>query len=72
MGWTACKRRADMLWPALALFTIAFTGRLVNLVAVGTYDGWWQPMAVEALHVVVMVLAIRLLPYGRVSPAGPA
>ena len=71
MGWTAWKRRADMLWPALALFTIAFSGRLVNLVAVGTYDGWWQPMIVEALHVIVMIMAIKLLPYGRVSPAGP-
>ena len=72
MGWAAWKRRGDVLWPALALFAIAFTGRLVNLAVVGDYEGWWQPMTVEALHVIVIALAIKVLPWGRVSPANPA
>ncbi|MBX7539540.1 hypothetical protein [Qipengyuania sphaerica] len=71
-GWAAWKRRGDILWPALMLFVIAFTGRLVNLIVVGDYDLWYGPMAVEALHVIVMLLAIKTFPAGKVSPAGPA
>ena len=72
MGIGAWKRRADVLWPALALFAIAFTGRLVNLIVIGDYDGWWQPMTVEALHVIVIALAIKTFPWNGASPAGPA
>ena len=72
MGIGAWKRRADVLWPALALFAIAFTGRLVNLIVVGDYDGWWQPMTVEALHVIVIALAIKVFPWNGTIPAGPA
>ena len=71
LGIAAWRRRGDVLWPALALFGIALTGRLVNLVAVGTYDKWWQPMLVEALHVLVIALAIKALPWRPLSPAGP-
>lgn len=72
MGIGAWKRRSDVLWPALALFAIALSGRLVNLLVVGDYDGLWQPMAVEALHVIVIALAIKIFPWRGVSPAGPA
>lgn len=72
MGIGAWQRRGDVLWPALALFAIAFTGRLVNLVVVGDYEGWWQPMTVEALHVLVIALAIKVYPFAGVSPADPA
>ena len=58
MGWGAWKRRGDVLLPALMLFAIAFAGRLVNLFVVGTYDGWWQPMTVEALHIAVLAFAM--------------
>ena len=58
MGWGAWKRRGDVLLPALMLFAFAFTGRLVNLFVVGTYDGWWQPMTVEALHIAVLAFAM--------------
>ena len=58
MAWGAWKRRGDVLLPALVLFAIAFTGRLVNLFAVGTYEGWWMPMTVEALHVFVLTFAM--------------
>lgn len=59
MAWGAWKRRGDALLAPLALFGIAFIGRAINLVAVGAYDGWWMPMTVEAVHVLLMVLAIR-------------
>ena len=58
MAWGAWKRRGDVLLPALLLFATAFTGRLVNLFAVGTYEGWWMPMTVEALHVFVLTFAM--------------
>ncbi|GMM92344.1 hypothetical protein [Qipengyuania sp. MTN3-11] len=63
MAWGAWRRRGDLLAAPLALFAVAFTGRLVNLLVVGTYDGWWQPMAVEMAHVLVLVLAIRRWPW---------
>ena len=59
MAWGAWKRRGDVLLPAMGLFAIAFLGRLINLFAVGFYEGWWQPMLVEALHVAVLTFAIR-------------
>lgn len=62
MAWGAWKRRGELLLPALALFAVAFTGRLVNLLKVGTYDMWWEPMLVEAGHVIVLALAMRLWP----------
>lgn len=67
MGWGAWKRRGDVLLPVMVLFAIAFTGRLVNLLAVGTYDMWWEPMMVEAAHVIVLSLAIRLWPRATAS-----
>ena len=72
LGLGAWKRRGDVLWPALALFAIAFTGRLVNLFAEGPYEGWWQPMTVEALHVIVIALAIKTFPWRTISPAVPS
>ena len=47
MGWGAWRRRGDVLLPALGLFLIAFTGRFINLVIEGPYDGWMVPMGVE-------------------------
>ncbi|SFO84533.1 hypothetical protein SAMN04488060_0238 [Qipengyuania nanhaisediminis] len=58
MAWGAWKRRGDVLLPALLLFATAFSGRLVNLFAVGTYEGWWMPMLVEAVHVFVLTFAM--------------
>ncbi|QZD86752.1 hypothetical protein [Qipengyuania psychrotolerans] len=58
MGWGAWKRRSDVLLAPLLLFATAFTGRLVNLFAVGFYEGWWTPMLVEAAHVFVLTFAM--------------
>ena len=59
LAWGAWKRRGDVLIPALALFGIAFTGRAINVVAQGPYDGWMLPMSVEALHCIIVIIAIR-------------
>ena len=65
MAVGAWRRRGDVLTVPLALFGIAFTGRLINLLVVGSYEGWWLPMAVELGHVVVLGLAIRVWPWRR-------
>ena len=65
MAWGAWRRRGELLLAPLALFAIAFTGRLINLLVEGSYDGWWLPMAVEMAHVVVLALAIRAWPSRR-------
>lgn len=59
MGWAAWRRRGDVLLPALGLFTVAITGRAINLVIEGPYDGWFVPMLVELTHVIVFLLAMR-------------
>lgn len=63
MAWGAWRRRGDLLLAPLALYGIAFTGRLVNLVTVGAYEGWWMPMGVEMAHIVILGLGIRAWPW---------
>jgi hypothetical protein len=55
----AWRRRGAVLVPALALYSVALTGRAINLVLDGTYDGWFVPMSVEALTVALLIVAIR-------------
>lgn len=59
MGWGAWRKRGDVLLPALGLFAIAFTGRAINLAIEGRYEGWYTPMLVEGVHVIVLLLAMR-------------
>lgn len=59
LAWGAWRRRGDVMLPALGLFGIAFTGRFINLVAQGPYEGWIVPMGVEAFHCLVIILAMR-------------
>ena len=56
----AARRRGDWLVAPLALFLVAVSGRALNLVMVGEYEGWWMPMLVETLHVAVLATAIRV------------
>ncbi|OBX18778.1 hypothetical protein A9995_09400 [Erythrobacter sp. QSSC1-22B] len=65
MAWGAWRRRGELLLAPLALFVIAFTGRLINLLVEGSYDDWWIPMTVEMVHIVVLALAIRAWPARR-------
>ncbi len=67
MIWGAWRRRGDLLLFPLAMFLVAFTGRLVNLVVVGSYDGWFIPMTVEMVHVIVLALAMKAWPWARVA-----
>lgn len=60
MAVGAWQKRGDLLVAPLALFLVAVSGRALNLAMVGPYEGWWQPMLVETLHVAVLATAIRV------------
>lgn len=62
MAWGAWRRRGELLLAPLALFVIAFTGRLIDLLVNGAFEDWWFPMTVEMLHIVVLAVAIRAWP----------
>ncbi len=62
MAWGGWRRRGGVLLVPLALFSVAFIGRLINLIVVGTYDLWWMPMLVELAHIIVLAIAVRRWP----------
>ncbi len=63
MIWGAWKRKGDPLLVSAALFGLAIIGRTVNLIAMGTYTNFWQPMLVEAVTVVLCVIGSQTLPH---------
>lgn len=63
MLWGAWKRNGDLLLIPALLFGIALLGRCVSLVADGAADGFWMPMLVEAVAVLLTLTASRVLPH---------
>lgn len=63
MIWGAWKRNGDLLLVPAAIFGIALFGRLVSVFADGTAPGFWFPMTVEAIAVVLTLIASRVLPH---------
>ncbi|MHA6318397.1 hypothetical protein ACXYN8_12150 [Altererythrobacter sp. CAU 1778] len=59
----AWRYNGDILLVPAALFGVAFFGRLVSIFGDGTGADFWQPMAVEALSVVLMLLGAKFLPH---------
>lgn len=59
----AWRRNGDLLLVAAALFGIALLGRIVSIVLDGTYEGAFVPMAAEAVTLVVLLIAHRMLPH---------
>ena len=55
------KGRGDLLLVGAALMGITVSGRAMSLALDGTYEGWYQPMAVEALTVVLALAAYKAL-----------
>ena len=70
--WAAWRNIAGVLLVPAALFAIAFFGRTISLFADGFYEGWWMPMAVEALSFVVSILGYSFLPKHRNRGFQPA
>lgn len=63
----AWRVNREILLVTVALMGITLIGRAVSLAVDGTYDGWFLPMTVEALTVLVGLAGYRLLPAATVS-----
>lgn len=63
MIWGAWKRNGDLLLVPAAIFGIALFGRIVSIFADGTYPGFWSPMLVEAVAVILPLVGSRVLPH---------
>lgn len=63
----AWRRNADLLLVPAAVMGVAVSVRAISLAVDGTYPGWQVPMLVEALHVVLLVSAWRVLPHHRIT-----
>jgi hypothetical protein len=63
MIWGAWKRNGDLLLVPAAIFGIALFGRCVSLLVDGPYEGFWQPMLVEAAAVLLSLIGSRVLPH---------
>lgn len=55
------KQRGDVFYVTAALMGIVFCARCVSLVLDGTYEGWIEPMAVEAVTVVLCLFGARAI-----------
>lgn len=64
----AWKRNGDMLLVTAALMGITMAGRTLSLVLDGTYDGWFAPMTVEAITVILALIGSRVLPHRALAP----
>ena len=62
----AWRRNGDLLLVPAGLFGIALLGRCVGLAVDGPWDGFWTPMLVEGVMVILLLIASRVLPH-RVS-----
>lgn len=67
MLWGAWRRNADLMLVPLLLFAVALLARGFDLGVNGAYHGWAVPMAVETLHVVLLLAGWRLLPHHRIA-----
>ena len=59
----AWRRNGDLLLVPAGLFGVALLGRIVSMAVDGTEPGFWMPMAIEALCVIVLLVASRVLPH---------
>ncbi|KPP94336.1 MAG: DUF4345 family protein [Erythrobacter sp.] len=60
----AWKRRGEFLLVAGAIFGLTFLARAYSLVVDGFYLGWVTPMGIEAVTVILVLVASRILPSG--------
>ena len=67
MIWGAWTRNGELLLVPVALFGIAFCGRLLTVIVDGPSPQFWLPMLVEAATVAVTLLGSRHLPHDAVG-----
>lgn len=68
MIWGGWARKGDPLLVTAALMLLALLGRVVGLALDGSYEGFWPPMVVEALTIIVALVASRMLPHSALEP----
>ncbi|MXO91750.1 DUF4345 family protein [Pontixanthobacter aquaemixtae] len=61
----AWKRNGDLLLVPAGLFGIALLGRIISMLSDGTVEGFWLPMTIEAVTVIVLLIASRVLPHSK-------
>jgi hypothetical protein len=67
MMWGAWRRNGDLLLVPAALMGTVLVVRAFSLAVDGTYPGFALPMTIEALHVVLLIAAWRMLPHHRID-----
>lgn len=61
--WGGWARKGDPLLVSAALMGIAIIGRLYTLALNGPHDGWFVPIIVEAVTVILALMGSRMLPH---------
>lgn len=67
MIWGGWKRNGDPLIAAAAIMGTVFLGRCVSVALDGTYEGWFLPMTIEALTVLLCLAGWKLLPHHNLT-----
>ena len=63
----AWRRNGDLLLVPAALMGTAVVVRGISVMLDGPYPGWPLPMVVEAVHVIVLIAAWRVLPHHKIE-----
>ena len=61
----AWRRNGDLLLVPAALF--AFLGRALSALVSGTQPGFFEPMVVEALQFILLVIGWRVVPHHKIE-----
>lgn len=69
MIWGGWRRNGDVLLVPAALYAIALFGRIVSVAGDGTVEGFWMPMLIEAVTVVLCLIGSRVLPHHDLTEA---
>ena len=63
----AWRRNGDLLLVPAALLAIAFIGRTISAAINGTSPGFFEPMIVEALQVVLLGIGWKVIPHHTID-----
>ena len=63
MIWGGWGRKGDPLLVSASLMGIAIIGRLYTLISDGPHEGWFVPIIVESIAVVLSLIGSRVLPH---------
>lgn len=71
MLYGAWKRNGDILLIPAFMLGFALLGRILTLLTHGSADGYFLPMGIEAVYIILSLLGSRLLPH-PVTDGDPA